>query len=190
MGFLKKFLPSRPLTSSSFFFLKKVANIEAKRAIIAVLFYSVLPPLSFYFSFPCLLQAWLSSLSGAKNLPFDPFSLKLQQIYTNPEDWHFYWATEYLILHTLRAFRAKLRLGHGLGRELDWPKNGGRSWWRSADLAELWVIFFSLLQTSWFGQTKAFVSFCFSPLYCQSLLQSRETREKLEIHEMNKMAAW
>ena len=35
-GVLKKFLPNRPLTSGSFFFLKKVANIEAKRAIIAV----------------------------------------------------------------------------------------------------------------------------------------------------------
>ena len=37
VGVLKKFLPNRPLTSDSFFFfLKKVANIEAKRAIIAV----------------------------------------------------------------------------------------------------------------------------------------------------------
>ena len=36
VGVLKTFLPNRPLTSGSFFFLKKVANIEAKRAIIAV----------------------------------------------------------------------------------------------------------------------------------------------------------
>ena len=31
---------------------------------------------------------WLSSFSGARNLPFDPFSLKQQQIYTNPDDWY------------------------------------------------------------------------------------------------------
>ena len=36
VGVLKKFSPNRPLTSGSFFFLKKVVNIEAKRAIIAV----------------------------------------------------------------------------------------------------------------------------------------------------------
>ena len=36
VGVLKKFLPNRPSYVKQFFFLKKVANIEAKRAITAV----------------------------------------------------------------------------------------------------------------------------------------------------------
>ena len=73
-GFLKRLLPNGPFASNSFFRLKsisKVAIIKTKSAI------AYLPFRSFFFSFlfPSLVRS--CSLSGPKNLPFDPFWLKL-----------------------------------------------------------------------------------------------------------------
>ena len=76
-GFLKRLPPNGPFASNSIFRLKsisKVAIIKTKSAAIA--FFSsppYLPFRSFFFSFPFPSLVRSCSLSGPKNLPFDPF---------------------------------------------------------------------------------------------------------------------
>ena len=121
---------------------------------------------------------WLSSLSGAKKLPFDPFSLKQQQIYSNPEDWYFYWTTEYLILHTLRAFRAKTmtRQWTGTGTELTEKWRQKLMTIRRSRRTLSYLLFAPSNKLVWTDEGLRKFMF-FSPILSELITVSRHTRE-------------